>query len=357
MVWRMVGDAPEEGAGHEDLVPEVSAPEVKAPDVVRPVVEDEVVEETKGVISGELAVMVRAWEVGLSGELRELSGEVVKRFGFGDELVTYLHFLVAAGEYEERLRVMGVEVRELFRGEGGAKAREWFLTLTDKRLTDRLSWEVGRAYEGDDFAGYFEVVGEKLGHNTQAGFLYGYCERMAKTDPDAALKVYQDTGYPKRIDNTGMKALMAVLPKDADFAKYANWMGEDSKTLAFRARRSLLENWAGHDPVAAADFVQGADRTRVHALQIRTVLGVWLESDLEGAMGWVEKSSGAVREEAMGFLAMELGEKDPEAGWKWVLRMEDEVLRRSSAMAVLAQWAKVDPGAAKEARRAVFPDA
>jgi hypothetical protein len=316
-----------------------------------------VVEEALGDFSGEWAKMVGAWEVGLSGELRELSGEVVERFGVGDELVAYLHFLVAAGEYDERLRVMGAEVRELFRGEGGVKAREWFLTLPDKRLADRLSWEVGRAYEGDDFTGYFELVGEKLGHNAQAGFLYGYCERMARDEPDAALKFYQDTGYPKRIDNTGMKALMAVLPKDADFAKYANWMGEDSKTLAFRSRRSLLENWAGHDPVAAAVFVQSADRTRVHAMQIRTVLGVWLESDAEAAMGWVEKSSGPVREEALVFLAMELGEKDPETGWKWVLRIEDEGLRRSSAIAVLAQWVKVDPGAAKKAKGEVFPGA
>ena len=228
---------------------------------------------------------------------------MVKRIGIGDELVMYLHFLVAAGEYDERLRMMGAEVREMFRGESAVKAPEWLLTLSDKRLAEKLAWEVGTAFDGGDFASYFEVAGAKLGHNPQAWLLYGYCVRMAESDLEMALETYQGLGYPKRIDNTGMGAVMAAMPEGSDFARYANWMGEDSKTLAQRARRALLANWAGRDPVAAADFVQSADPVKVFPRQIGTVLNVWLAADEEAALAWVEKSTGAARAEGGGLMS------------------------------------------------------
>jgi hypothetical protein len=360
VVWRMAGEPSRDEAEFPDLVPKVE-PLPREP-VAVVVDEPEKPEETdKPVrkVSGDLAGMVAAWERGGGGNeaLRVLSGEVVKRFGIGDELVMYLHFLVAAGEYDERLRMMGAEVREMFRGESGVKAREWLLTLSDKRLAEKLAWEVGTAFDGGDFASYFEVVGAKLGHNPQAWLLYGYCVRMAESDLEMALETYQGLGYPKRIDNTGMGAVMAAMPEGSDFARYANWMGEDSKTLAYRARRALLANWAGRDPVAAADFVQSADPVKVFPRQIGTVLNVWLAADGEAALAWVEKSTGAVRAEAMAFVAEKLAEEDPEAGWKWVLRIEDAEIRRVGAIEVLARWAQVDPEAAKEAKRAVFPGA
>ena len=121
---------------------------------------------------------------------------MVKRIGIGDELVMYLHFLVAAGEYDERLRMMGAEVREMFRGESAVKAPEWLLTLSDKRLAEKLAWEVGTAFDGGDFASYFEVAGAKLGHNPQAwvekstgaaraegGGLMSHAPLMAKATP------------------------------------------------------------------------------------------------------------------------------------------------------------------------------
>lgn len=361
VVWRMASEPSRDEAEFPDLVPKVE-PLPREPAPVVAVDEPEKPEKTEKPVrevSGDLAEMVAAWERGGGGdeELRGLSGEVVKRFGFGGELATYLHFLVASGEFEERERLMAGEVRNFFRGEGGAEAREWLLTLSDKRLAEKLAWEAGMAYEGDDFPGYFEVVGEKLGHNPQAWLMYGYSIRMAETDVDGALKLYFDLGYPKRINNTGVPALMASLSKDTDFAKYAMWMGEDSKTLAFRARRSLLANWAGHDPVAAADFVQSADPVKVFPQQIGAVLTVWLAADQEAALAWVEKSTGVVRAEAMAFVAVKLAEEDPEAGWKWVLRIEDAEIRRVGAIEVLARWAQVDPGAAKEAKRVVFPGA
>jgi sugar lactone lactonase YvrE len=98
--------------------------------------------------------------------------------------------------------------------------------------------------------------------------LAGYCTTLARTNPEAALKTYRDLGYPFRIDNTGMRYLMAAFPPETDFLNIAaNEIGEDDKTLAKANRAVLLENWGGNRPREAAQYVLENTAT-VHAGQL-----------------------------------------------------------------------------------------
>ena len=102
----------------------------------------------------------------------------------------------------------------------------------------------GEEFRGPGFAEFFKRVAVEGCHHSQAALLSGYCTTLARTNPEAALKTYRDLGHPFRIDNTGMKHLMAAFPKETDFLKIAvNEIADDGRTLAKANRAALLENW------------------------------------------------------------------------------------------------------------------
>jgi hypothetical protein len=313
-------------------------------------------------IGAELVALARRWEqaddekdaVARHENLRSISSEVVTRFGTSGELLEWLNFLAAGGAMTEREWLFTDGLSGRFSGPAAAAARAWLLTVEDEKTRERLSRLAGGFFEGDGFKEYFETMGERGGLHCQAALLTGYCVRLARTDPDAALRTYKELAYPKRIDNTGMAHLMAVFPADSDFLKYAMEIKEDSLTLAKRARAALLRNWAATNPAAAADYVI-RNPGQVHADQMRVVVKQWSHNSPGTAADWLAQAQvGPARDLGMAELASYWQTRNPLNAWDFVKQVSDPLIRQAIAAGVVLEWRKTDPAAADSAWAAMF---
>jgi hypothetical protein len=205
------------------------------------------------------------------------------------------------------------------------------------------------------FKDYFERCGVMAGLHSQAALLCGYCEVLARTEPEAAVRAYAELGHPKRIDNTWLARVVSAFPPHADFLKFARETKADSLTLAKRTRSALLANWAGVAPEAAAQYVLDHP-AEVHADQMAVVVGKWAESAPEEARDWLGKApAGEARDEGLAALAgYWLARGQPFEAWSCAALVGEPQRRVKVATEVFVAWEKVDREAAVKAWEGLF---
>ena len=286
---------------------------------------------------------------------REIALAAVTKLGGCPELIQLLDFLSANGAGDLREDLIDNHLGVIFAGPNAVEAREWVLTLGNEKLRERLCLSAGKAFAGVGFKEYFERTGEKAGHHCQAALLAGYCVTLAKTDPEAAVRVYKEMGYPHKIDNTGMALVVAAFPPTADFLKFATETRDDSMTLAKRTRAALLANWAGVKPAEAAQYVVANSKV-VHPDQMGVVIGKWAEADSDAATEWLNQTPpGKARDEGMAALARHWTAGDPARAWQYAVSVGDAVQRGKVVKDVFKEWEKADPAAAAAAWKELYP--
>ena len=290
-------------------------------------------------------------------EQKEISLAAVAKLGGSDELLKMLDFLDSNGASALKQELLNGPLGCIFTGERAKEAREWLLTVQDAKLREKLFRLAGEGFSGIGFKEYFEQSGA-AGHNCQAALLTGYCVTLAKTDPAAAVRVYQEFGYPKRIDNTGMADVVAAFPPTADFLKFATETRADSFTLAKRTRAALLANWAGVKPEQAAQYVV-SDTANVHPDQMGVVVRKWAETNPEGARGWLEKAPAVpARDDGWAALAEHwVAKGEIVKAWQNVGQVSDFDRKVKLATEVFKEWEKKDQAAAVKAWEELFPPA
>lgn len=287
---------------------------------------------------------------------RDLALAVLPKIGGSDELLKFLDFLTERGVGDLRKELIEKHLGAIFTGPGAENAREWLLSVQDEKLRERLSQAAGEAFSGIGFKEYFEKMGEYGDHHSQAALLKGYCMTLAKSDPEAAVKAYQDLGYPKRIDNTGLADVYAAMPPDTDFLKFATGIKEDSLTLAKRSRAALLRNWAGTKPQDAAQYVLANGKSGVAADQMAEVVLVWAKTSPDESANWLAKApTGEMKDEGNAALAKFWSESDPLKAWERASMVGDFNKRVETATAVFTEWEKLDKAAATKAWITLFP--
>lgn len=286
---------------------------------------------------------------------KEITLAAVVKLGGSDELLQLLDFLASKGAGDLRQELIDRHLSTVFTGPRANEAREWLLTVQEAKLREKLFRLAGEAFSGIGFKEYFEQSGA-AGHNCQAALLAGYCVTLAKTDPAAAVRVYQEFGYPKRIDNTGMADVVAAFPPTADFLKFATDIRADSFTLAKRTRAALLTNWAGVEPEQAAQYVV-ADTVNVHPDQMGVVVRKWAEANPDEARDWLVKAPVVpARDEGWAALAEHwVAKGEIVKAWENVGQVSDFDRKVKLATEVFKEWEKKDHDAAVKAWEELFP--
>lgn len=287
---------------------------------------------------------------------KALAIDALPKIGGGVELLKFLDYLTERGAGDLRKELIEKHLGVVFTGPHAEEAREWLLSVEDEKLREQLCRLAGEAFSGTGFKDYFEKMGVYGGHHSQAALLYGYCVTMAKTDPEAAVKVYKDLGYPKRIDNSGMADVMAAMPPNTDFLKFATGIGVDTMTLAKLSRSALLRNWAGVKPEEAAQYVLSNTNSGVAPDQMAQVVSVWASRSPESAANWIAKApEGKAKDEGSAALARHWTVTDPAKAWDHAARVGDFDKRVETATAVFKEWEKTDREAAEKAWVELFP--
>lgn len=287
---------------------------------------------------------------------KQLALAAIPKIGAGEELLAFLDYLTERGAGDLRKELIEKHLGVVFTGPDAEKAREWLLSLEDEKLRETLSRQAGEVFSGPGFKDYFEKMGEYGGLHSQAALLSGYCSTLAKTDPEAAVKVYKELGYPKRIDNTGMADVYAAMPPTTDFLKFATGIKEDTMTLAKRSRSALLRNWAGVKPEEAAQYVLGNVNSGVAPDQMAEVMSVWARNSPASASEWISKAAeGKAKDEGIGSLAKHWASTDPTKAWDYASKVSDFQKRVETATAVFKEWEKTDRESATKAWTTLFP--
>lgn len=287
---------------------------------------------------------------------RELALAVLPKVGGSQEFLKLLDFLTERGAGDLRSELIEKHLTTLFTGPGAAESRDWLLSVEDEKLREQLSQAAGETFSGMGFKDYFEQMGQYGGLHSQAALLKGYCMTMAKSNPEAAIKVYADLGYPKRIDNTGLAAVYASMPPTTNFLKMATEIKEDSMTLAKRCRSALLENWTGESPKDAAQYVISNGNSGVAPDQMAVVVETWSKKSPSDAAAWITAlSPSPAKDEGSIALTRHWLETDPAKAWQFVGKVGDMEKKVAAATEVFNEWSKTDRNAATAAWGTVFP--
>ncbi len=288
---------------------------------------------------------------------KELALALLPKLGGSDDLLQFLDFLTERGAGDLRKEILEKHIGMIFKGSGAGDAREWLLTVEDEKLREQLSRLAGKVFDGVGFKDYFEKMGQYGSHHCQAALLSGYCSSLAKTDPEGAVRVYKEIGYPKKIDNTGMADVMASFPPGTNFLKFATEIREDSMTLAKRSRSALLQNWAGVKPEEAAQYVLANSATSVNPDQMGVVIGTWAKRAPDAAASWLGKApEGKARDEGMVAMAKHWTASTPAKALDYAGKITDFDKRVATATQVFKEWEKTDRPAATAAWLKLFPD-
>lgn len=287
---------------------------------------------------------------------RDLALAALPKIGGGEELLKFLNYLTERGAGDLRKELIEKHLGAVFTGPHAEEAREWLLTVEDEKLREALSLQAGKVFSGAGFKDYFEKMGEYGGLHSQASLLSGYCQTLAASDPEAAVKAYKELGYPKRIDNTGLAAVFEAMPSNTDFVKFATGIGVDTMTLAKLSRSALLRNWAGVKPEEAAQYILSNVNSGVAPDQMAQVVSVWANRSPESAANWIAKApEGKAKDEGCAALARFWSASDPIKAWDNAARVGDFNKRVETATAVFKEWEKTDRAAAEKAWVELFP--
>lgn len=287
---------------------------------------------------------------------RELAMTAVGELGGSGELLAFLDFLLTKGAGDLRQEIIDTAGSTIFAGPGAKESREWLLRLEDLKLKEQLCRQAGEAFVGVGFKEFFDRLGGEENHHCQAALLTGYCVTLAKTDPEGAVKVYKDLGYPQRIDNSGMAAVVAAFPPHTDFLKFATGIGNDSMTLARRSRTALLQNWAGVRPDEAAQYVLGNCKTVASPDQMGVVVSTWAQSAPDSAAAWLGRiGAGTAKDAGLAALSEHWRTMDPPKAFACAAGVSDVQKRIEVATAAFQEWAKSDQPAAEKAWYELFP--
>jgi hypothetical protein len=287
---------------------------------------------------------------------KDLALAVIQKLGGGDELLKFLDYLSERSAGDLREELLDKHLGVVFTGPDAEDAREWLLTVEDEKLRESLSRLAGLAFKGVGFKDYFEQMGQYGGLHSQAALLSGYCQTLAITDPEAAVKVYKELGYPKRIDNTGLAEVFAAMPPSTDFLKFATGIGPDTMTLAKRSRRALLRNWASVKPEDAAQYVLANGNSGVAPDQMAEVVSAWAKATPDSAGNWLGKvPDGKAKDEGTAALARHWSTNNPAKAWEYAAKVGDFQKRVETATGVFNEWEKMDREAATKAWVELFP--
>lgn len=304
--------------------------------------------------------LIRRWNDGaskLQGEAliefqRGLVLEAV-RLGASDEMLAFATFMKEKGANDAwhlLLTEVGIDV---FSGANAEGAREWLAKVTDLKARERLCFQAGKFYNGGDLKGFIKTF--QPDPQSQSAVLTSYTANLAKTDPEAAVKMFFEL-RPGNVDFTGLSSVMAGLSPTADFAKISSMIGEDSRgTLAARARSSLLKSWVSADPESAAQYVLSNSGT-ASPEQMAVVTQTWSEQSPDHAANWIRNiSPGKVRDEGNRGLAKYWLQTDPASAWQFAVDVGEPKKQAEVAMMVYREWEKIDPASAANAWNAAFP--
>lgn len=283
---------------------------------------------------------------------KSFAQEAVSKLGAGQEMLEFLNFLTM--EHAEVVRdwVIKVGAANLFVGPSGESAREWVITIEERQLRESLCELVGQTFDGSDLRDYLSKFGTD--HHGQSSVLTGFCESLAKNDPEGAIKAFKDY-RPTGVDMSGLAKVMASLPATTNFPKLAAMLPGDSKSLAKNARTNLLAKWAENNPQEAAEYVIN-NRTVSDLSQVGNVVGVWAATSPDAAYKWISKlAPGEHRDEGMLSIIRRYGSIKPAFAWQYVNEIENNDKRLNIATVILNEWVKTDRQSALDAWLLLYP--
>lgn len=281
---------------------------------------------------------------------RDLTREAIT-LGASPELTRFLEFLKNEGAHDLWKLCLEEAGPSIFSDPSNTVAHDWLQTIEDNETRRNLAKVAGQLYQGDDLKTLVSSL--KSDVESQAALITGYTVNLAKTNPDLAVKMFNDL-RPSNMNYYGYLEVMKVLPVFSDFPKISSTLPDDSKDLARMARGELLKSWANTNPKDAAQYIL-SNTTTVRSSQLDNVLGPWMQNSPDEAAAWINSlAPGDLQDRGSVYLSKHWSERDPVTAWNYVSKIGDFDQRVEAATRVFKQWEKVDNQAANQAWLSLF---
>lgn len=290
----------------------------------------------------------------LDAAKKEWAKKALAEIGGSREFSELLDFLDQQGESDLRKWMLEDGLAEAARGERAAELRIWLRSLgpEQEKLAEQAGLAIGKGFLGDE-EGLRSYLAAFSNDHIQSSILTGFTLAYTAEHPEEVVSKFMSL-RPPGVLASGLTDVMAALPSDTDFIAAGSGMPDDGKTLAKRARAAMLENWAGTDPQAAAQYVM-SNTSKVHADQLGVVMEEWYASDAAGAEAWsahvasVEHLDAVRAAEARAFAKTDLAR-----AWEAVGQVADFDRKIEAAKPVYEVWAGRDPQGAAQAWEVMF---
>ncbi len=201
---------------------------------------------------------------------------------------------------------------------------------------------------------------------------------LAETDPDGAMTNLMRLQNPNERGQALRDALDTVQTEEEREAVEVRIGKIEFDDVRIQARRAFVEQWARHDPGAAAGYVTAAEpaweRTRLmdslgmtwmqsdpaaaaawwtgHAPGPDTlvkIINVWAQSDPRAAGGWLDSQGrGPATDTARTTFARQIADLDPENALLWADSVTDPTSREEAIDHIFTNWRTREPAAAEQ---------
>ncbi|MEI6492939.1 MAG: hypothetical protein WCO94_10355 [Verrucomicrobiota bacterium] len=134
-----------------------------------------------------------------------------------------------------------------------------------------------------------------------------------------------------------------ISPNDA--LKWSSTLADPGERT--NAIRSIVSQWAGSDPAAAAKYVAAMPESE-RAAPMENVVSNWASRDSESAAAWLDRQpAGPSKDGALRALSRKIAQEDPEAALTWVAGISDEKQRLQQTESIARDWIRQDPTTAR----------
>ena len=226
-----------------------------------------------------------------------------------------------------------------------ATAAAWVQQLADTDLRESGLRALAGAWSTTDTVGA-SLFAQHLAEEERTSFLTTIGQRQAQTNVGGitALASLLPPGAARNAFMQGaVSATQRTQPRLA--ADLVDTMS--SGPVKLRAANSLLESWAGENPLAAADWLRRRPELSANATTCSVVTREWAEWDADGAAQWVSGLPfGASRTAAVEALVEKTTATAPALAATWATQIADPAKRIRTLTTIATTWLRADRVAA-----------
>lgn len=267
----------------------------------------------------------------------------------GMQLAKFIDFVIAKGEFDNFKTYLVAGVGSVVSQTDGTEAIDWVHAMENPGIQLTIGYTIGLSYHGTDFENQLSRFSERPA--VQRELLIGHCMTLMD-DPVSAFKKYMRL-KPKYSDYSDLKRLASSTT--TNFAAVSDLLPDDSKSIAYETRNSLLKQWSTKTPLEAVNYITSNPET-VSPKHIGAVIQTWMKSDPNSAIEWVESSTeDKYQEEGYKSIVAQYKKTDPEKAWQLVIKMKNPSLREELLKSIHAEWIRLDQTAAENARKSYSP--